>query len=83
MVAIARDVLKTYVNKYKIPKTTFAKKAGISYQFLWLVLKGRKNIGANTALAIEKATNGEIKKEWLVFPQEYRKEIEEYLKKGA
>jgi len=83
MIINARDVIESYISKHRIPKVEFARKAKITYQFLWLILKKHKNIGANTALAIEKATNGEIKKEWLVFPQEYRKEIEEYLKKGA
>ena len=33
------------------------------------------------ALAIEQATNGEIKAEWLLLPQKYKEEIEEYLNK--
>jgi DNA-binding transcriptional regulator YdaS (Cro superfamily) len=77
----AKDVIEAYLQKHDIPKTKFAKDIGVSYQFLWLVLKDDRDIGPDTALAIEKATNGEIKKEWLVFPEEYRTEIEEYLNK--
>jgi len=78
---IVKEIIEAYIDRHEIPKTKFAKDIGVSYQFLWLVLKEDRYIGADTALAIEKATKGEIKKEWLVFPNEYKKEIEEYLNK--
>ncbi|WP_297456004.1 YdaS family helix-turn-helix protein [Persephonella sp.] len=77
-----KEIIKAYIDRHEIPKTKFAENVGISYQFLWLLLKGDRDIGADTAIAIERATGGEIKKEWLVFPEEYQKEIEEYLNKN-
>ena len=74
-----KDIIQSYIVRHHIPKTKFAEQIGISYQFLWLLLKGDRDIGADTALAIEEATKGEIKAEWLIFPEKYKDEIEAYL----
>ena len=73
-------ILNTYLTKEKIKKVQFAKTIGISREYLHSILNGKKNISPKLASAIEKATNGEIKAEWLIFPEKYQDEIDEYIK---
>lgn len=78
---MVNEVLKVYRMKRELTQEEFAQKIGVSRSYYALVENGTRNPSPDVALAIEKATGGEIKKEWLVFPEEYKKEIEEYLNK--
>ncbi|EDP73746.1 helix-turn-helix domain-containing protein, partial [Hydrogenivirga sp. 128-5-R1-1] len=53
--------------------------AGIPQPVISYIETGERLPTEKHALAIEQATNGEIKKEWLVFPDAYKEEIENYL----
>ena len=73
------EIIKVYRIREGLTQEEFAKKIGVSRSYYALIENGIRNVSPDTAIAIEKATGGEIKKEWLVFPEEYQKEIEEYL----
>ena len=73
------NVIEAYRKRKGLPQKEFAKLIGISQPHLANIENGVKKIRPDVALAIEQATNGEIKKEWLVFPEAYKEEIENYL----
>ena len=73
------EYLKAIREKQGLTQEEFAKKIGISRSFYALIENEKRKISPDVALAIEKATGGEIKKEWLVFPDAYKEEIENYL----
>ena len=77
------NIIGFFRKKNSITQEKFANMIGISQPHLANIERGIRKPTPRIAFAIERATSREIKKEWLVFPQEYRKEIEEYLKKGA
>ena len=73
-------ILRVYRQRNKLTQSSMAKKVGITQVFLSLLENGIRKPSKEIALSIEKATNGEIKAEWLVFPEKYEDEINEYLK---
>ena len=72
--------LKQIREKLGLTQEEFAWKIGISRSFYALIENGKRGISPDIAIAIEQATDGEIKKEWLVFPSQYQEEIEAYIK---
>jgi len=72
--------LKQIREKLGLTQEEFAWKIGISRSFYALIENGKRGISPDIAIAIEQATDGEIKKEWLVFPSQYQKEIKAYIK---
>ena len=75
--------IEVYVKRHGLTIKEFAKTIGITREHIYALISGtRERPRVKTALAIEQATNGEIKAEWLIFPEKYREEIEEYLNKN-
>lgn len=58
--------LYLYLKKNKIRAYNFCKEIGCSREHLSQIMNGRANPSERTAMAIELATNGEIKKESLM-----------------
>jgi len=75
--------LKKYLLEHDIEVQEFAKQIEVSREYLSMIFKGTRRPSPDVALDIEKATNGEIKAEWLIFPERYKNEIEEYLNKNC
>ena len=75
------EILKEIRNKLGFTQEEIAQTIGISRSFYALIENGKRKITPNIAYSIEQATNGEIKAEWLLLPQKYKEEIEEYLNK--
>jgi len=73
-------ILRIYRNSKKLSQYEFANLIGVSRQLIAHLENGIRKPSKEIALSIEKATNGEIKAEWLVFPEKYEDEINEYLK---
>jgi len=73
-------ILRIYRNSKKLSQYEFANLIGVSRQLVTHLENGIRKPSKEIALSIEKATNGEIKAEWLVFPEKYEDEINEYLK---
>jgi len=76
------NVIEIYRKRNNLSQEEFAKIIGVSQPHLANIENGIRKISNSIAYSIEKATNGEIKAEWLVFPEKYREEIEEYLNKN-
>ncbi len=74
------NMIELFRRKNSLTQERFAGMIGISQPHLANIERGIRKPTPKIALAIERATNGEIKKEWLVFPSEHKKEIERYLK---
>jgi len=62
--------LEDYFEYYCINITAFSRKIGKSKTYLYQLLKG-KIPKVNDAKIIEEATEGKVKKEELLFPDEY------------
>jgi len=73
--------LKQIREKLGFTQEEFANLIGISRSFYALIENKKRGISPDIALAIEQATGGEIKAEWLIFPEKYQQEIKEYLNK--
>lgn len=78
--SIQSRILKTWRERHKITQKELAEITKIPQPVISYIEQGERYPTEKHALAIEQATNGEIKKEWLVFPEAYKEEIEEYLK---
>ena len=59
------EILRDIRNKLGITQEEIASMIGISRSFYALIENGKRRITPEVALAIERATNGEIKAEWL------------------
>ncbi|WP_457641419.1 helix-turn-helix domain-containing protein [Persephonella sp.] len=77
---IPGKTIKKYLIENGLRVEDLAKKIGISRQYLSIAMHQLKKVSPELAIKIEQATDGEIKKEWLVFPEAYKDEINEYLK---
>ena len=77
---IPGKAIKKYLIKKGMRVEDLAKKIGVSRQYLSMAMHQLKKVPPEFAVRVEQATDGEIKKEWLVFSDAYRKEIEDYLK---
>lgn len=71
--------LKAFRQKHSLTQLQTASLLGISQSFLSDIERGKRSVSVNIAKQIEQSTNGEIKAEWLLIPEKYKKEIEEYL----
>jgi DNA-binding transcriptional regulator YdaS (Cro superfamily) len=63
--------LKEWLKKHRIKVTQMAEIIGISYLTLYRHLKGIQGITTNTAIAIERATNGAVNRLELMFPNDF------------
>ncbi len=72
-------VLEAYRLKHNLSQEDLAKLIGVTRAYIAHIENGIRRPSPDIALAIERATGGEIKKEWLVFPEAYKEEIEAYL----
>ena len=73
------NVIEHYRKKHNLTQEEFAKLVGVSRSYVALIENGIRKPHPETAIAIERATNGEVKKEWLIFPDDYREEIQAYI----
>ena len=71
--------IKAYLLRNKVSANKLAEEVGITREHLYAIIRGERTPRSDTALAIEEATKGEIKAEWLIFPEKYKDEIEAYL----
>ena len=83
-------IIEAYRLRHGISQEEFARlvknanpKIKVSRMLISHVENGRREPSSDLALAIEQATRGEIKAEWLIFPEKYQEEIEEYLNKNC
>lgn len=67
--------LKDYLMTENIKSYAFAKELGVSTTYFSQVTLNRKVPSVKIAKAIEEKTGGKVKKEELLFPEEYRYEI--------
>ena len=74
-------ILEAYRLKHNLSQEEFAKLVEVTRAYIAHIENEIRRPSPDIALAIEQATNGEIKAEWLIFPEKYREEIEEYLNK--
>ncbi len=72
-------IIEVYRERYGLSQKEFAQRIDVSQPHLANIENGSRRISPDTAIAIERATNGEIKAEWLIFPEKYKEEIEEYI----
>ncbi len=77
------NVIEAYRVKYHLSQEDLAKLVGVTRAYIAHIENGIRKPSPNVALEIERATNGEIKAEWLIFPERYKNEIEEYLNKSC
>ena len=63
--------LHSYLKKHEISQEAFAKSLGVSKGLVWQWLNGRTKITGRYAVAIERVTAGEIKRQHLL-PELYR-----------
>jgi len=76
--------IEAYIKKHGLTIKDFAEQTQMTREHIHALISGiRKRPRAENALKIERATNGEIKAEWLIFPERYKNEIEEYLNKNC
>lgn len=54
--------IRAYLKKYNLTQEQFGKLAGVSQGAVWQWLNGRSQVAPETAVAIEKATGGKIKR---------------------
>ncbi len=78
---IQSKLIKTWRKRNNVNQKEFGDITGIPQPVISYIETGERLPTERHALAIEQATNGEIKAEWLIFPEKYREEIEEYLNK--
>ena len=78
---IQGKLIKTWRARNNISQREFASIANLPQPIISYIETGERFPTERHALAIEQATNGEIKAEWLLLPQKYKEEIEEYLNK--
>jgi transcriptional regulator with XRE-family HTH domain len=78
---IQGKLIKAYRERHNISQPEFAKIIDVVQPVISYIERGDRTPKPDLAIAIEQATNGEIKAEWLVFPEKYQEEIEEYLNK--
>jgi len=77
------NVIEAYRVKYHLSQEDLAKLVGVTRAYIAHIENGIRKPSPDVALEIERATNGEIKAEWLIFPERYKNEIEEYLNKSC
>lgn len=63
--------LAEYLFRKKIKQTEFAKTVGVSRVHLGEILRGRRRPSISLARRIEQATEGDVSKEELLFPEEH------------
>lgn len=71
--------LKAFRRKHNLTQLQVIELFGISQSFISDIERGKRNVSTDIAKKIEKATNGEIKAEWLLLPEKYKEEIEKYV----
>ena len=76
-------LIKTWRIRNHFSQREFANIAKLPQPIISYIETGERFPTEKHALAIERATNGEIKAEWLLLPEKYREEIEEYLQEPA
>lgn len=74
------DIIEVYRRRNNIAQEDFVESIGISQSHLADIENAIRKVSPDIAIAIEQATDGEIRKEWLVFPSQYQKEIKAYIK---
>lgn len=67
--------LKDYLIHEKIKSHVFAKELGVSATYFSQVALNKKVPSVKIARAIEEKTGGKVKKEELLFPEEFRYEV--------
>ena len=73
--------LQKWLKERNIKVSEFAKTLGIHRTYLSDIVNGHERPSWTLAKLIEYETDKEIQAEWLIFPEEYKEEIEEYLNK--
>lgn len=63
--------LAEYLFRKKIKQTEFARRVGVSRVHLGEILRGRRRPSIGLAKKIEQATDGDVSKEELLFPEEH------------
>lgn len=63
--------LQTYLKKHGLSQESFAKSLGVSKGLVWQWLNGRTRITGDMALAIERVTKAEVRRQDLL-PELYR-----------
>jgi len=72
--------LKKWLKEKNIKVSEFAERLRIHRTHLSDIIYGHVKPSKALAKLIEYETQGEVKEEWLVFPEAYKEEIEKYLK---
>ena len=73
------NIIEYYRNKHNLSQEEFAKLINVSRSYIAHIENGIRKPHPTTALDIEIATGGEIKAEWLIFPEKHKGEIEAYI----
>ena len=60
--------LSEWLKQNKISNTQFASRIGVHVSFITHINKGRRNVSPETALKIEKATDGKVTIMELLYP---------------
>jgi len=64
--------LKEYLLRENMTMTEMAKILDIHYQYLWMIITGRRTPGLRLAKDIELLTKGEIRAEQLISPLKHK-----------